>query len=268
MMSRTVQSDLSQYGRYGDSMMAHVAPGEAIVPREVMDQNPQLLNAIAQAIRDAGADPSAYIVGHGMKINPETGQPEFFFKKVFKAVKKIAPYAAAAAALYFGGPAVLGSLGGLSGAASSLGSVGQILGGINTARGLFGGGQEQRAPQITIQNGQRYEDGKAAIEPAQAEPFTPTRPGAMERPAGLSELSSYAPEQERSALATQGINQGLGSQEDAYYRNLLQRSLISDGNQVQNTDNKNFLAPIESQYFSKRGYNTSNVMDFLKAIRG
>jgi len=254
---RTVNSNLSQYGRYGDTMMAHVAPGERIVPADVLDDNPDLAEAIAIAIKRAGADPDRYVVGSGnQSINPDTGSPEFFFKKVFKAIKKFAPVAAIAAPFLL--PGVGAAVGG-----GLLGSASKVLGVVNGAKGLFGGGEEKSNGVTNIYNQQ----GQQEVAPAQAEAFTPSRPDAMSRPGSLSELSSFAPEQERSALATRGINQGLGSEEDAYYRNLLQRSLIGDSNQVQ-ANNDQFLMPIESQYFSKRGQNTSDVMKFLQGIRG
>jgi len=70
-----------------------------------------------------GIDPQQYIVGNELNsINPVTGQPEFFLKKIFKeakkAVKKIAPYAGVIAA-GFGAPwqaaTGIGALGGLYG---------------------------------------------------------------------------------------------------------------------------------------------------------
>jgi hypothetical protein len=79
-------------------------------------------------------------------------------------------------------------------------------------------------------------------------------------------LSGFTPEQERSALATKGINQGLGKDEDAYYRNLIQRSLIGDDNKP--AADTNSLLPVESQYFSQKGMNTSGIMDFLKQLAG
>lgn len=102
--------------------------------------------------------------------------------------------------------------------------------------------------------------------PAQAAPFNPMRPDALIRPGSLSDYSGFTPEQERSALATKGLNQGLGKDEDSYYRNLIQRSLIGEGNQV--AGDTNTLLPIESQYFSQQGMNTSGIMDFLKQLAG
>ena len=107
--------------------------------------------------------------------------------------------------------------------------------------------------------------GNAAPNAGDTPQFFPQRPSPLNRPASLNELAGFAPEQERSYLATKGVNSGIGSEEQSYYDNLVQRSLIGDGGQV-TADNSNFISPIESQYYSRRGKNTSNVMDFLRQL--
>ena len=133
-------------------------------------------------------------------------------------------------------------------------AVGTVLGAIGAARTAFGGPEQPRAaaPQ-------------PAPAPAEAEPFTPTRPDALDRPETLSELAAFSPTQERSALATHGLNVGLGSQENAYYRNLLQRSLVGEGGQV--SQDPNFLLPIEQQFFQRQGVDVSDPLRFLEGIR-
>lgn len=108
---------------------------------------------------------------------------------------------------------------------------------------------------------------KAAPAPvaAQAPAFNPVKPNAINRPDSLAEYSAFTPEQERSALATKGVNQGLGKDEDSYYKNLIQRSLIGDDNQP--APNTNSLLPVESQYFSQQGLNTSGIMEFLRQLQ-
>lgn len=257
--------NIASKGRYGDTMLAHVAPGEMILPREVAQKYPDVAAAIMQAIAGAGGDPSRYIVGSDSgSYNPETGMPEFFFKKLFKAVKKIALPALAIAAPFVipgVGAALSGALAGSGGLGGALTTGAKILGAVNTAKGLF---SRDKQPQINVNYPQIQQ--QSDIPAAQAEEFTPERPNEISRPTSLNEFSSFSPQQERASLATQGLNQGLGSEENQYYRNLLQRSLIGEGNQVQQQDN--FLLPIESQYFSRQGMDTSNIMNFLKAIRG
>jgi hypothetical protein len=74
----------------------HASEREMMVPREVVENNPQLRRQIMQSIAAEGADPNAYIVGNDANsINPMTGQREFFLKKLIKGiknvVKKVAP---------------------------------------------------------------------------------------------------------------------------------------------------------------------------------
>jgi len=98
--TQSVASGLATLGRYGDNYMVHAAEGETMIPKEVFDENPTLKQDLFRQMAMMGIkDPNRYVVGHELNsINPDTGQPEFFFKKIFKAfkkvVKKIAPIAA------------------------------------------------------------------------------------------------------------------------------------------------------------------------------
>jgi hypothetical protein len=82
---------LASLGRYGDAYMVHAAEGETVVPREVLEANPGLKNQLLWQMKMMGIEnPNRYVVGSEFNsINPVTGQPEFFFKKIFKAVKKV-----------------------------------------------------------------------------------------------------------------------------------------------------------------------------------
>lgn len=93
-------AEMAAAGRAGDTMMAHLTPGELTIPPAV--QTPEVLGAFARAITEAGGDPSQYIAGSpDQSINPETGQPEFgwfdsvknFFKPVASVIAPIAGYA-------------------------------------------------------------------------------------------------------------------------------------------------------------------------------
>lgn len=139
----------------------------------------------------------------------------------------------------------------LTGISSVLGPIGSIISAVQ-GMGLIGGDKKKSSPAPVV----------AATEPE----FTPKKPMALQRPDSLSDLMGYSPEQERSALATKGVNQGLGKDENSYYNNLVSRSLIGDDNSV--TGDANSLLPVESQYFSSKGYDTSNVTNLLKAIMG
>jgi hypothetical protein len=82
---------LATLGRYGDSYMVHASDGETLIPGEIFDANPKLKADLFNQMKVMGIrDPNRYVVGNSLNsINPITGQPEFFFKKIFKAVKKI-----------------------------------------------------------------------------------------------------------------------------------------------------------------------------------
>jgi len=80
---------LAQFGREEDDRIAHVATGETIIPMAVFEEDPALKEALFSRMRDMGIDPERYIVGNELNsINPVTGQPEFFLKKIFKGIKK------------------------------------------------------------------------------------------------------------------------------------------------------------------------------------
>ena len=82
---------MASYGRYGDDTVAHVQKGELVVPRALIDQSPQLKASIFNHLRELGIeDPERYVVGSmENSINPETGMPEFFFKRLRRNVSNI-----------------------------------------------------------------------------------------------------------------------------------------------------------------------------------
>jgi len=97
---RSAAEMLADFGRNGDTYIVHAAEGETMVPMEVLDENPRLKQMLFTQMEDMGIEPERYIVGSELNsINPVTGQPEFFLKKIFrkisrgvkKVVKKIAP---------------------------------------------------------------------------------------------------------------------------------------------------------------------------------
>jgi len=105
---------LKDFGRYEDDTLAHVATGETIIPMEVFEKNPQLRDQVFKSMADLGIDPTQYIVGSNFNsINPVTGQPEFFLKKLFKKLKKAAPILLPIAASFIPGvgPLMMGAAG-------------------------------------------------------------------------------------------------------------------------------------------------------------
>ena len=80
---------LSEFGRYEDTYMVHAAEGETVIPTAIFDENPRLKESLFRQMREMGLEPESYVVGSDLNsINPVTGQPEFFFKKLFKGIKK------------------------------------------------------------------------------------------------------------------------------------------------------------------------------------
>ena len=86
---KQVADKLAEYGRHEDEFMVHAAEGETVIPMEVFRKNPILKENIFRQMRDMGLEPERYIVGNELNsINPVTGQPEFFIKKLFKKLGK------------------------------------------------------------------------------------------------------------------------------------------------------------------------------------
>ena len=85
-----VAQQMAALGRYGDDSLVHAQTGEIVVPREVLESNPALKQAIFEDMMARGIeDPERYVVGsESNSINPETGLMEFgFFKSVVRRVK-------------------------------------------------------------------------------------------------------------------------------------------------------------------------------------
>lgn len=71
---------LAPLGRGGDTEIAHVTPGEMIVPQEIAANLPGGRNALVRAFQSDGADPGRYVVGGADdSINPRTGMREYLY---------------------------------------------------------------------------------------------------------------------------------------------------------------------------------------------
>jgi hypothetical protein len=85
-----IANRMAQMGRGGDNFVVHASEREMMVPREVVENNPDLRRQIMESIAAEGGDPQAYIVGNDANsINPMTGQREFFLKKLIRGIKKV-----------------------------------------------------------------------------------------------------------------------------------------------------------------------------------
>lgn len=128
-------SKLAAKGRNGDTELAHVAKGEMIVPPTLP---PELIAEIKAEMAAQGMNPDEFTVGDGdVKINPETGQPEFFFKKLKKIFRAVAPIAVNF--IPGVGPLAGAALGAGIGALSGGGLKGALAGGLSGYAGAGGG---------------------------------------------------------------------------------------------------------------------------------
>ena len=111
---------LASLGRYEDNYIVHAAEGETVIPKEVLDSNPELKASLFKQMRAIGIEnPDRYVVGNELNsINPDTGQPEFFFKSIGKLLKKAAPMIGSIVGFAVGGPAGAALGGGLGGLAA------------------------------------------------------------------------------------------------------------------------------------------------------
>jgi hypothetical protein len=82
-----IRNAMARMGRASDTEVAHVTPGDVVIPREVAQGNPRLTQAALQTIKQMGGDPARYVVGtERNSINPNTGAPEFFWKELLQVI--------------------------------------------------------------------------------------------------------------------------------------------------------------------------------------
>ena len=152
-------SSLGGLGRFEDTYMVHAAEGETVVPMEVLDRNPVLKKRLFKTMVDMGIEPGRYIVGNELNsINPVTGQPEFFLKKIVKGIRKAIPgdlenYLGTIVGLATGNPylgAIAGGIGGGVGGALGGAGAGFTSPGLTTFGGKASGIMEllRGAPKI------------------------------------------------------------------------------------------------------------------------
>jgi hypothetical protein len=90
MMGASPQMEApEEMGRATDTVLGHLSLGEVVIPRALLD-DPEVLQAVQSIFEAYGVNMGEFTVGDpANKINPETGYPEFFFKKIFRTVKKV-----------------------------------------------------------------------------------------------------------------------------------------------------------------------------------
>lgn len=92
-----VAKEMAAKGREGDDVIAHLQTGELVIPKQLLDENPDMKETLFAFLEGQGIeDPERYVVGtDANSINPETGVPEFFgfikkaFKSIVSGVKKV-----------------------------------------------------------------------------------------------------------------------------------------------------------------------------------
>jgi hypothetical protein len=120
----SIAQELATMGGGEDTALAHVRPGEMVVPPEIIE-DPEVENLLESKFNQMGINPEEAVVGVGIaSLNPSTGLEQFgFFKKIGKKLKKVVKKVAPIAAFIPGvGTALGGVLGGIGG------SIGGALG--------------------------------------------------------------------------------------------------------------------------------------------
>lgn len=182
---------MAEYGRGGDRFLAHLAPDETVIPRQVLDAHPRLRESLFEHMRQMGVDPDRYIVGSDRNsINPATGLPEFDFirdlqrglKDVFKAAAPVVLPFVVGSVFPNLGPVLSGALG--AGVGSLLGggkprdalkmaAIGGVAGGVFSGlRAGFGGTEGTFGSRFTEGVAQPFRDLGTSITNTMQSPFT------------------------------------------------------------------------------------------------
>mgnify|MGYP003672290097 CR=1 FL=1 len=125
---------LKAAGTGEDTALAHLRPGEIVIPPEFMEDS-GFESALERKFREFNINPEEAVVGMGIaSLNPQTGLEQFgFFKKIFKGIKKVVKKVAPIAAFIPGvGTALGGVLGGIGGLATKIPGIGGALGSIGS----------------------------------------------------------------------------------------------------------------------------------------
>ena len=191
---------LASLGRFEDDKIAHVADGEMVIPPLAISLATK--RQIFKDMLNAGINPANYVVGSSNSINPYSGLPEFFLKKlvkkIIKPVKKVVKFQTGLAkkavkanlklgkkivksdlfktlapigAMFIPGLGPLASMA-LSGGLAGLGSGGGLKAGLTgaltgTLGGLAGGLRPGMAPNVPVGSNpfSSFDSFKQAINP-------------------------------------------------------------------------------------------------------
>ena len=132
--------EVKALGMGDDTELAHVRPGEVILPPEFFSDT-KFESVVENKFKQAGIDPEQAVVGSGIaSLNEITGLPQYgFFKKIGKSLKKIVKKVAPIAlpALGIAGFAGAGPLAGIFGKGAAGAAAKAATGAAKT--GIFGG---------------------------------------------------------------------------------------------------------------------------------
>ena len=128
---------IAMAGEGEDTALAHLRPGEIVIPPEFMD-DAKFESALEKKFEEFNINPEEAVVGAGIaSLNPQTGLEQFGFfkklgKKLKKVAKKIAPIAGPLANFIPGvGPVLAGAIGAATNVAAGKGLKGAITGGLS-----------------------------------------------------------------------------------------------------------------------------------------
>ncbi|MCB7127954.1 MAG: hypothetical protein J3T61_00245 [Candidatus Brocadiales bacterium] len=272
----TPQELLAAMGRGEDSEVAHVTPGEMVIPREV-GQDPKLIGAFAKAMQDRGMNFLDFVVGPGSPRNPNSGLMEFVAPgtvgggpsaRAARSAPSSTPGGGTRSAqesqkkrtvqrqrgFFSGKPATASSVAQNLGVTPALAfGTAQLGGDLAASMGLKGlTGNDPIGRGVSRGGGRDVRDGvPQRIISAITGPRTFTRPLALSAPSSFG-FNGQSSLQQRAAIATGALNADdpVFRSEEAfnYFRNLLQRDLIDDQGGLADFST---VLPIESQFLAQ-----------------
>lgn len=192
---RALLKEAAADGRGNDSMMAHVAKGEIVIPVELA-RHPEMRKVIAQGFEALGTSIDHYTVGHEKNSkNPETGEAEFLSLGSF------------AGTIVGGGVGFL--VGGPSGAVTGA----KIGAGVDVTRASISNAQQAREQAAQAQ-ATAIEEARKAREQAAAEAQKSREATALEAQKAR-DLQSAALEQQKADAAARLEQTKLSAEQQA-----------------------------------------------------
>lgn len=296
---------LAAAGRHGDTELTHMTLGEMVIPREIQDAEPGMMQAIMKAFNKQGVDWRKFQVG-GIedKRNPATGAREYFLGGLGvvgdvvgglgneggeggvgqqkSTPDRQAPTVSQAASqgqsvdpgYGFEREPTLGETVGTAventvgkqlstplGVAQTLLSPVPVFGQLATLGQLAADKAREAGLDVSVPAIGETPGGEAyQIEPTPVSSPGPSvqrtpgykRPEQIQPPSTLDLSGDMTPLQQRAAIATYGTQGSASQYRDApaadYYRNLLQRNLITPEGELAGYES---VLPIEHQYLQQ-----------------